>query len=173
MRGVSRADLATRVRVPLPMLVAWEEGIARPDPSTLERVAAALGLGAEQLVPQRQAMRFVPGNSDQVRAFVRIVESMRNVAPGGAVRFRMADLQALADVLGTDSPDVEARIATLLSCTPTEARTVRAQLLARRLLVPVAVGAIAAALFGGQGAAKQAPAKQAPAKQVKGGAAGS
>ena len=56
-RGLTLADLAARARVPLPVVTKLEAGTIRAQPTTLGRLAGALGLDRDRLAADLSAAR--------------------------------------------------------------------------------------------------------------------
>ena len=143
---MSKAELAGRLGIEIGVLAGWESGRTKASPHVVEAIAWELGTTVDGILPpRRQVATPAPGSPDQVAAFVRLVTTLRRARPGAVLRFRTADLEQLALALGTEVTDVEGRIAALTSCTKGEAVELRRRLLRRKLLVPVAAGAFAAA----------------------------
>ena len=63
---------------------------------------------------------------------------LRRSKPGTPIALRADDLVALSSALGRPSEDVEQRIVEILGCTPHEAHSLHAEMLRRKLVVPVA-----------------------------------
>jgi hypothetical protein len=66
------------------------------------------------------------------------VQRVRNSQPGEPIALRADDLIALSSALGHDTDEVEARIVELLGCSRREARSLHAEMLRRKIVVPVA-----------------------------------
>ena len=81
--------------------------------------------------------------------YVQLVRELRGARPGDPLPLRTHDLEALAEAIGTDTDDVEARIVEILGCSATVAATLHRELLRRRILTPVAGLAFGVAAFGG------------------------
>ncbi len=79
----------------------------------------------------------------------------RHTTPNKVVGFRKDDLETLALFLGCDGHDIEARIRSLLDCTPEQARNIHAELLRKCLLRPAAAIAVGTAIIWGPAAAAQ------------------
>ena len=71
------------------------------------------------------------------------------------IALRADDLVALSSALGQDAAQVEARIVELLGCTPREARSLHAEMLRRKLVVPVAGLVAGLAVVTGVGVARR------------------
>jgi transcriptional regulator with XRE-family HTH domain len=98
---------------------------------------------------------------DVVAGFVDIVQRLRDAKPGEPLALRASDVVALAGALGHDRDEIEQRIADALGCSPTVARTLHAELLRRKVILPVAGLAAGVAAFAGAAYAAQAPAQGA------------
>lgn len=81
--------------------------------------------------------------------YVQLVRELRGARPGDPLPLRNQDLEALAEAIGTDTDDVEARIVEILGCSAQEAATLHRELLRRRILTPLAGLAFGAAAVGG------------------------
>jgi hypothetical protein len=105
---------------------------------------------------------------DVLGSYVELLTALRQSKAGKVVPLRTADLQALADALGRDVVDVEARIVELLRCTGEEAAVLHAEM-RRRLLVPVAGLAVGVTAWAGgiAAAAHDAPAISAPQQSIE------
>ncbi len=114
------------------------------------------------------------GDDDVLQKYARLVQRVRHAQPGEPIALRSDDLVALSRALGHDPEQVEARIVELLGCTDREARSLHAEMLRRKLVVPVAglvtglavitgVGVAAAATVGGGAHPTTPPASTAPA----------
>lgn len=68
-RRMTRADLAREAHVSLPMVKACERGARTPGQSTLEALAAALGVDASRLDPT------YPGTSHRVHVALRAISA--------------------------------------------------------------------------------------------------
>lgn len=53
-RGVSQRELAKRLYVTPPTLAHWESGVRKPKKETLERIASALGMQAEDIMQESE-----------------------------------------------------------------------------------------------------------------------
>jgi transcriptional regulator with XRE-family HTH domain len=161
--GLRRPVAAARLGVSPRLLADWERGAARVP---LEHHDALVDLYGEQLttrVPARRPVRVEshrvvvgsrvrilgePARDAVLPAYAELLLAVRNAKPGSIPALRLSDLQVLADALGHDVGDVEARIVRLLDCSPAEAATVHAEL-RRRALVPAAGLAVAVTAWAG------------------------
>jgi transcriptional regulator with XRE-family HTH domain len=94
--------------------------------------------------------RTVGADADDVLAgFVDIVQRLRDAQPGEPLALRAIDVVALAGALGRDRDEIERRIAEVLGCSTTDARRLHAELLRRKVILPVAGLAAGIAAFAG------------------------
>ena len=70
--------------------------------------------------------------------YVELVARLRQSQPGEPIALRTDDLIALSNAIGRNTHDVEARIVKVLGCTPREAHSLHAEMLRRKLVLPVA-----------------------------------
>ncbi len=77
-------------------------------------------------------------DGDVLQEYVDLVQRVRYSQPGDPIALRAGDLAALSRALGHDTDLIEARIVELLGCTHREARSLHAEILRRKLVVPVA-----------------------------------
>ena len=176
--GSTRREVASRVGTTTSELRRYERG-ERPVPSSViaalaecygQALTAQLATRApiqlddRRLVVGAVEQTFATDDSDEVlQHYVGIVARLRNTQPGEPIGLRADDLVALSSALGQDADHVEARIVELLGCTPTEARSLHAEMLRRKLVVPVAGLVAGFAMVAGIGAASAAPGIQAAA----------
>lgn len=90
---------------------------------------------------------------DLLASYAAVLRAVREARPGAELPLRTEDLEVLATAVGADGHDVEARIRSLLGCTPAEAKRVHRELVKRRLLRPVAMLAVGSAIVWGPAAA--------------------
>jgi transcriptional regulator with XRE-family HTH domain len=159
--GSTDRDLADAVGVPLRLVRVWERGDAVPTDDEMEAIALACGTRLTELLPRRDSVLFDratgimrmgdeavaigPGaadNDDILSAFVTMVRRQRGLRPGDDVKLRQEDLDALVEALDLDDDELEERLVGLIGMSRSQAAAVRAQLLRRRLAVPV-VGMLA------------------------------
>ena len=76
---------------------------------------------------------------------------VRHARPGEPIALRADDVVALSAAIGQDTMHVEARIVELLGCTPYEAKSLHAEMLRRKLVVPVAGLVAGLVIVGGVG----------------------
>lgn len=99
-----------------------------------------------------------PAVDDVIAGYIDIVHRLRSTGPGDPLSLRTVDIVALAGALGRDRETIEARIADVLGCTPTEARRLHGELLRRKVILPVAGLAAGMAAFAGVAYAAHSPA---------------
>lgn len=134
-KGLSRRDVAARSGVAAWRLRAWESGVGRPDPGRLEALLAALGSTLDDLYPPRVPFAFdALEDGSTGGSLSQVVARMRQSAPGGLPTLRRADLEALAERIGSDPTDIELRIVALTRCSPFEAEAIRRRLVEFGLL---------------------------------------
>lgn len=177
-----RGAVAAELGVSRQRLIAWERGDERVSEIVAARFVALYGDALTTLVPERQPLRLELGRievggkirilasqarDDVLGSYVELLTALRQSKAGKVVPLRTADLQALADALGRDVVDVEARIVELLHCTGEEAAVLHAEM-RRRLLVPVAGLAVGVTAWAGgiAAAAHDAPAISAPERSI-------
>src|SRR5262245_43049837 len=102
-----------------------------------------------------------PDTEDVVAGFIDIVQRLRDAKPGEALPLRATDVMSLAAALGHDQDEIERRIAEALGCSPTVARTLHAELLRRKVILPVAGLAAGVAVFAGAAYTARTPASGA------------
>ncbi|MGO9877067.1 MAG: helix-turn-helix domain-containing protein [Acidimicrobiia bacterium] len=78
------------------------------------------------------------GDGDVLQEYADLVQRVRDSQPGDPIALRAGDLVALSRALGHETDVIEARIVELLGCTRREARSLHAEILRRKLVVPVA-----------------------------------
>jgi transcriptional regulator with XRE-family HTH domain len=98
-----------------------------------------------------------PDADDLLAGYIDIVRRLRNSGTGDPLALRTVDIVALAGALGSDREFIEAQIAKVLGCSPTEARRLHGELLRRKVILPVAGLAAGMAAFAGVAYAVQAP----------------
>jgi transcriptional regulator with XRE-family HTH domain len=96
------------------------------------------------------------GDDEVLRKYAHLVQRVRHAQPGEPIALRSDDLVALSRALGHDPDHVEARIVELLGCTHGEARSLHAEILRRKLVVPVAGLVTGLAVITGVGVAAAA-----------------
>jgi transcriptional regulator with XRE-family HTH domain len=96
------------------------------------------------------------GDDEVLQKYAHLVQRVRHAQPGEPIALRSDDLVALSRALGHDPEHVEARIVELLGCTHREARSLHAEMLRRKLVVPVAGLVTGLAVITGVGVAAAA-----------------
>jgi transcriptional regulator with XRE-family HTH domain len=159
--GLKRRDVATATGIPADRLRAYERGTVPIPAEACARLVGHYGDDLTAHVPLRVPVhvgerRIVAGEEvralatrradDVLRAYTELLLRLRHARPGEPVPLRASDLAALAAAVGDDADAVETRITELLGCTREEAAGLRAALMRRRLIVPVAGLAAGAAL---------------------------
>lgn len=162
--GVARRDVSR-----------WERGRSRPTVDELVRLAGALGMSIDELVPPRTRVSYdadtatlrlgdrtvavvrraddANANSAVLRTYLGAVAASRGCLPGTPLTLRRDDIAALAEILDLDDGELETRLQRLLGLSEADAATARSRLLRRRaaslgtvLVVGVlATGSLAAA----------------------------
>jgi transcriptional regulator with XRE-family HTH domain len=182
-RGWKRKEVAAQVAIDADHLRAWERGTERVPSDVLSRLAGLfdddLAVPARQPVsadsdwlvvgPYEQAL--MEGTSEEViQGYIKIVKRLRKTKPGKSLELRADDVQVLAHALQGDPADIERRIADALGCSREEARALHAEMLRRKVLLPVASLAVGVAAIAGvshaasaDAAAPSAPAPNTPA----------
>ncbi len=181
-RDATRREVASRIGISAGDLRRYEQGDA-PAPSSV--VAALAECYGEDLTAQFAARAPIHVERDHLAigpvdataasedadevlgTYIGIISRLRQSEPGEPIALRTADLVALSSALGQDPAHVEARIVDLLGCTPREARSLHAELLRRKLVLPVAglVAGLAVVAGIGVAGASPSPAGHAPTSQ--------
>jgi transcriptional regulator with XRE-family HTH domain len=169
-RGWKRPKAAARAGTTAKRLRAYERG-EKPVPTEVRlRLVECYGDDLTAHVPMRVPVRansdwlivgelelpLVFGSAEEIlTGYVKIVQRVRRSKPGEPLVLRSTDVVALAAVLNADRGDIEERLAELLGCTVGEARALHAELLRRKVLLPVAGLAAGVAAFAGVAHAAQ------------------
>src|SRR3954451_19363453 len=159
--GITDRDLASSLGLPLRMVRRWERGDLVPTDDEVEAIAVACGTRLTELLPRRSSVSYdtstgimrmgdqavaLPGNmldNDTVLgAYIGMVRRQRRLRPDQDVRVRQEDLESLGEALDLDDEELEERLVRVIGMSRTQAAAVRAQLLRRRLAVPM-VGMLA------------------------------
>ena len=192
--SLSRREVAARVETTTSELRRYERGDTPVPARVIASLAECYGadltsqlatrapveVGAHRVVVGTEAAPIDSADDDDevLAKYAGLVQRVRNSQPGEPIALRADDLVALSRALGHDKHEVEARIVELLGCTPREARSLHAEMLRRKLVVPVAglvaglavvtgVGVAAAATGGsGHSTPTSRPAATAPATTV-------
>jgi transcriptional regulator with XRE-family HTH domain len=102
----------------------------------------------EWLVVGEEARRLPAADPDDVlQAYADVLLRVRRARPGEPVPLRATDLHALAAALAGDEELVAARLVEVLGCSRSEAAQLRAALLRRKVILPVAGLAAGTALL--------------------------
>jgi len=175
-RGSTRREVAQRVGATPGDLRRYERGDEPVPPSMIAALAECYGDDLTQQLATRapiqiDSRRLVVGTEDTtldstdadevLHHYVEIVSRLRQSQPGEPIALRADDLVALSTALGQDAVHVEARIVELLGCTPHEAHSLHAEMLRRKLVLPVAGLVAGIAMVTGVGIASAAPAPRA------------
>jgi transcriptional regulator with XRE-family HTH domain len=174
-RGLTRRQAATAAGITRDKLRRYERGEKRVPTGVCARLAECYGDDLIALVPARvpprlDDRRLVVGDVEQtvgadpedvIAGFVDIVQRLRDAEPGEPLALRATDVAALAAALGQDQDEIERRIADALGCSPTVARTLHAELLRRKVILPVAGLAAGIAAFTAAAYTTHAPASGA------------
>jgi transcriptional regulator with XRE-family HTH domain len=152
-RSLTRREVASRVDTTPSALRRYERGDAPVPPSLVAQLAecygedlaaqfatrAPLQLDTNSIVVGNEAEELESTDSDEVLGtYVAIVARLRRSQPGTPIALRADDVVALSSALGQPSEHVEQRIVEMLGCTPHEAHSLHAEMLRRKLVVPVA-----------------------------------
>jgi transcriptional regulator with XRE-family HTH domain len=159
--AITDRDLASAVGVPVRTVRRWERGDLVPSDDEVEAIASACGARLTELLPRRAAVRYEPAtgimqmagqavaipvtsldNDTVLAAFVALVRRVRGLRLDQDVRVRQEDLDSLGEVLDLDDEELEERLMRIIGLSRSQAAAIRAQLLRRRLAVPM-VGMLA------------------------------
>ena len=188
--GMKRRAAARRVGISADALRRYERGEAPVPAAVCARLADAYGDDLAAHVPVRVpvqlhehwlvtagAVQPVGGTrpDDVLQAYAALLRRLRGARPGEPLPLRAADLAALSGALGGTPEDVERRIAELLGCSREEASRLRAELVRRKVILPVAGLAAGVAMFaavqaGASGDGRPAPDTLAPTEATTDGA---
>jgi transcriptional regulator with XRE-family HTH domain len=159
--GIGERDLASSVGVPVRTVRRWERGDLVPTDDEVEAIASACGARLTELLPRRAVVAYDPStgimqmgdqavaipttsldNDTVLAAFVALVRRVRGLRLDQDVKVRQEDLDALGEVLDLDDQELEERLMRIIGMSRSQAAAVRAQLLRKRLAVPM-VGMLA------------------------------
>ena len=159
--GIGERDLASSVGVPVRTVRRWERGDLVPTDDEVEGIASACGARLTELLPRRAVVAYDPStgimqmgdqavaipttsldNDTVLAAFVALVRRVRGLRLDQDVKVRQEDLDALGEVLDLDDQELEERLMRIIGMSRSQAAAVRAQLLRKRLAVPM-VGMLA------------------------------
>jgi len=174
-RGLTRKDVGAVVGISAFTLRRYERGEKQVPPEVRARLAECYGDDLSAHIPQRIPPQIGggaigagglqqvvgPDVEDVIAGFIDIVQRLRDTEPGAPLALRATDVIALAGVLGHDREEIEQRIADALGCTPAVARTLHAELLRRKVILPVAGLAAGVAAFTGAAYTTHTPASGA------------
>jgi transcriptional regulator with XRE-family HTH domain len=174
--AVTRRDVASRIGISAGDLRRYEQGDAPAPSSVIASLAECYGEDLTAQFASRAPVHIEAGHvavgsvdvavpsadADEVLGtYIGIISRLRQSEPGEPIALRTADLVALSSALGQDPAHIEARIVELLGCTPREARSLHAELLRRKLVLPVAGLVAGLAVVAGIGVAAAAPGSSA------------
>jgi transcriptional regulator with XRE-family HTH domain len=184
--GLSRREVAHRVGASPAELRRYERGEDPVPPSLVAELAECYGSALTDQLATRAPIeiddhRMVVGDEvgtlvgasdgELLGKYVQLVSRVRQSRPGEPIALRADDVVALSAAIGQDPMHVESRIVELLGCTPYEAKSLHAEMLRRKLVVPVAGLVAGLAIVGSVGlasASNPAPANgPAPAETVE------
>jgi transcriptional regulator with XRE-family HTH domain len=152
-RSLTRREVASRVDTTPSALRRYERGDTPVPPSLVAQLAECYGedlaaqfatrapvqLDTSSIVVGDEAEPLDSTDADEVLGtYVGLVARLRGSQPGAPIALRADDVVALSSALGQATDHVEQRIVELLGCTPHEARSLHAEMLRRKLVVPVA-----------------------------------
>ena len=159
--GITDRDLASSLSLPVRTVRRWERGDLVPTDDEVEAIAAACGTRLTELLPRRASVSYDPStgimrmgdqsvalpgsmldNDTVLSAYIGMVRRQRGLRPDQDVKVRQEDLEALGEALDLDDDELEERLVRVIGMSRTQAAAVRAQLLRRRLAVPM-VGMLA------------------------------
>jgi transcriptional regulator with XRE-family HTH domain len=167
--GWKRREVEARTGIPADLLRDYERGRLVVPAGTCARLAECYGDDLTAHIPLRvpaqldddrivigDNVRYVdPDDVDDVLSgYVEIVARLRRTKPGEPVALRATDVAALGAALGTDAHTIETRIAALLGCSRAEAKALHAELLRRKVILPVAGLAASVVAFAGFSSAR-------------------
>ncbi len=183
-RGLSRREVAERVGTTPTDLRRYERADAPVPPSLVAALAECYGSALTEQLATRAPLRvdesriavgdevasLETADGDEVLAkYVGLIARVRQAQPGEPIALRADDLVALSTAIGRDSDDIEARIVEVLGCTPREAKSLHAEVLRRKLVLPVAGFVAGLAIVGGVGvaSASNAPPAHQPTRAAE------
>jgi hypothetical protein len=159
--GIADRDLASSLGLPVRTVRRWERGDVVPTDDEVEAIAAACGTRLTELLPRRASVSYDPStgimrmgdqavalpgsmldNDAVLGAYIGMVRRQRGLRPDQDVKVRQEDLESLGEALDLDDDELEERLVRVIGMSRTQAAAVRAQLLRRRLAVPM-VGMLA------------------------------
>jgi transcriptional regulator with XRE-family HTH domain len=168
-RGWKRKEVAAQAGVDADKLRAYERGTKRVPNDILTRLAGLYGddlsvptrtpvaANPDWLVVAEYEQPLMEGTPEEVIVgYIKIVKRLRKAKPGQNLELRDADVHVLAQALHSDPDEIERRIADALGCSREEARALHAEMLRRKVLLPVASLAVGVAALAGFTNATQA-----------------
>jgi transcriptional regulator with XRE-family HTH domain len=174
-RGWKRKEVAEQASVDADKLRAYERGTKRVPDDILIRLAGLYGddlcvpartpvaANSDWLVVADYEQPLMEGTPEEViGGYIKIVKRLRKTKPGRNLELRDADVRVLAHALSSDPAEIERRIADALGCSREEARALHAEMLRRKVLLPVASLAVGVAAFAGFAHATEANADLTP-----------
>jgi transcriptional regulator with XRE-family HTH domain len=174
-RGMTRKQASAVAGTTAVKLRRYERGDKQVPPAVCARLAECYGddltahvplrvppqIGEHAIVVGGEERTVGPDPDDVIAGFVDIVQRLRDAEPGEPLALRATDVVALAGALGRDRDEIERRIADALGCSQTVARTLHAELLRRKVILPVAGLAAGIAAFAGAAYTAHTPASGA------------
>jgi transcriptional regulator with XRE-family HTH domain len=176
-RGLSRREVADRVGTTTSDMRRFERGDTPVPPHLVAEFAECYGsaltaqlatrapiqVDSQRMVVGDEIATFESADGDEVLTkYVELVARLRNSQPGEPIALRTDDLVALSNAIGRHTEDVEARIVEVLGCTPREAHSLHAEMLRRKLVLPVAGLVAGLAIVTGVGVASASNPPSAP-----------
>jgi transcriptional regulator with XRE-family HTH domain len=181
--GSTRREVAQRIGTTPGDLRRYERGDTPVPPRLIPALAECYGeeltaqlatrapieLDERRIVVGTESRALESDDSDELLGqYVEIVSRLRQAPPGEPIALRADDLVALSNALGQESAHVEARIVDILGCTPYEAHSLHAEMLRRKLVLPLAGLVAGIAMVSGAGMASASAGAQAPASDAVG-----
>ena len=176
-RGLTRREVADRVGTTPSDMRRFERGDTPVPPHLVAEFAECYGqaltaqlatrapiqVDAHRVVVGEEVATFESTDGDEVLGkYVALVARLRQSQPGEPIALRTDDLVALSNAIGRSTDDVEARIVEVLGCTPREAHSLHAEMLRRKLVLPVAGLVAGLAIVTGVGVASASNPPSAP-----------
>src|SRR4051794_33826058 len=167
-RSMSLETLARRAAVGRWQLRLWEKGRSCPVADEIVRLAGALEMRVDELVPPRSPVRYHPGagtitvgqqtvaviecatdgdgNDAVLRTYVEAVSRSRGCPPASSFALRRDDVAALVQLLDLRDSELDTRLQRLLGLSAPDAAVLHSRLISRRVAFAAAasISAIAA-----------------------------
>ena len=145
---------------------AWPTATATTSPRSRRCASRPRSANRSSSSPTSNDRSNTPRRDEILGLYAEIVSELRGAKPGDALALRAQDVATLAAALDSDSDTIERNIMDALGCSREEARALHADLLRRKIVLPIAgLAAGVAALAGMQVAqASNAPHPVAPTK---------